>query len=154
MMKFAAAFAFLLLIASPAAQAMGGSDPAPETASNADYAAGKTAIGAKDWATAIVALNKAAAQMPKDADVQNYLGYAYRNAGDFDKALEHYQLALSLNPDHRGAHEYLGEAYLLKGDLAKAEKQLSILDDLCTFGCAEYTELKTKVAAYKQQHRS
>lgn len=148
------ALAALAVPASPfavPAYAMGG-DPAPTTEANPDFAAGKKAIADKDWKGAIAALTKAAAAMPKDADVQNYLGYAYRNAGNFDQAFAHYAVALKLDPKHRGAHEYMGEAYLLQGDLPKAEAQLKILDDLCTFGCAEYSELKSKIAAYRQQH--
>jgi Flp pilus assembly protein TadD len=155
LLKLAFAAALLesaAVMAAPPVFAMGGADPAPATAANADFAAGKAAIQAKAWTGAIAALNKAAATMPKDADVQNYLGYAYRNAGDFGQAFAHYQVALRLNPDHRGAHEYLGEAYLLQNQLPQAEAQLSALDNLCLFGCAEYTELKAKVAAYKRQH--
>ena len=43
-----------------------------------DYAAGKRAIEAKNWAAAIKPLSSAALRDTRNADIQNYLGYAYR----------------------------------------------------------------------------
>ncbi len=149
----AAPGAVIVLSAAPGpALAMGGLDPAPTTAADPDYQAGKTAIAAKHWKAAIADLNKAAARTPKDPDIQNYLGYAYRNAGNVTAAMAHYHMALKIDPGHLGAHEYLGEAYLLQGNLTQAETELGTLDHLCTLGCAEYSALKAKVAAYKQAH--
>src|SRR5262245_23491500 len=82
-----------------------------------DYAAGRKAIDAKEWHAAIKSLSSAALRSPDNADIQNYLGYAYRNTGKHDLAFKHYKQALVLNPRHKGAHEYIGEAYLIKGDL-------------------------------------
>ena len=113
--------------------------------------AGRKAVNAKDFAGAIQQLNKAAAETPKDADVQNLLGYSYRNLGQFDKAMEHYQLALQLDPRHRGAHEYLGELYLKMDQPTEAEKHLSALSRACLFGCEEYTDLKKAIADYKSK---
>ena len=75
-----------------------------------DYAAGRKAIEAKDWTTAIRTLSSAALRDTR-TDIQNYLGFAYRRAGEMKQAFEHYERALKLNPRHRGAHEYVGEAY-------------------------------------------
>ena len=46
-----------------------------------DYAAGKKAIEAKQWNAAIRSLSSAALRDTRNADIQNYLGYAYRNSG-------------------------------------------------------------------------
>ena len=118
-----------------------------------DYAAGKKAIEAKDWNAAIKLFSSSAQRAPDNADIQNYLGYAYRNAGKLDAAFEHYQRALKLNPKHRGAHEYIGEAYLMVKNLAKAEEHLAALDRICLLPCEEYSDLKAKVAAYKKAAR-
>ena len=67
----------------------------------------------------------------------------------YDKAFEHYAIALKMNPEHRGAHEYLGETYLAVGNLAKAKEHLAALDRICFFGCQEYDDLKAAVAAYR-----
>lgn len=129
-------------------------DEAPAKQTDANFTAGRKAIDAKDWPNAILYLNMAAEKNPRNADVQNYLGYAHRNSGNMDQALLHYAKALELDPKHKGAHEYLGEAYLIQGDLPKAEAMLAKLDKLCTFSCAEYTELKGKIAAYKATHKA
>ena len=89
-------------------------DPSGPSA-DPDVVAGKKAIDDKKWADAIKALSSAALRDTRNADIQNYLGYAYRNAGQMDQAFAHYERALKLNPRHRGAHEYVGEAYLIVG---------------------------------------
>lgn len=96
-----------------------------------DFAAGKRAIVANDWAGAIKALTSAGLRDDRNADIQNYLGYAYRRLRQLDAAMRHYQQALLLNPRHRSAHEHLGEAYLVQGDLIKAEEHLAALERIC-----------------------
>jgi len=114
-----------------------------------DYVAGKAAIEAKDWSTAIRLLSSVALRDTRNADVQNDLGYAYRHTNQFDVAFRHYQRALQLNPRHRGAHEYIGEAYLLVNDPARAEEHLAALEKICLIPCEEYDDLKKAIAAYR-----
>jgi hypothetical protein len=45
---------------------------------------------------------------PRNADIQNYTGYAYRRLRQLGPAMQHYQQAL-LNRRHRSAHGHLGE---------------------------------------------
>lgn len=116
-----------------------------------DYAAGKAALDAKDWGTAIRLLSSAALRDTRNADLQNYLGYANRNAGRLDLAFKHYQRALQLSPRHRGAHEYIGEAYLIANDLANAERHLSALETICLIPCEEYEDLKKAIAEYRRR---
>ena len=115
-----------------------------------DYDAGKKAIEAKQWNEAIAALSSAALRDTRNADIQNYLGYAYRNAGQLEAAFRHYERALALSPRHRGAHEYVGEAYLIVNNLAKAEEHLAALGRICLIPCEEFDELKEKIEAYKR----
>ena len=133
----------------------GASDPADDDATTVkldpDYTAGKHAIDAKDWSAAIKSLTSAALRDTRNADIQNYLGYAYRNAGQLDLAFRHYQRALQLNPRHRGAHEYVGEAYLMVHNLAKAEEHLAALQKICLIPCEEYADLKKKIAEYRSK---
>lgn len=116
-----------------------------------DYAAGKKAIEAKDWKAAIKSLSSAALRDTRNADIQNYLGYAHRNSGQMDLAFKHYQRALQLNPRHRGAHEYAGEAYLMVRNLAKAEEHLAALQKICLLPCEEYDDLRKAVEAYRKK---
>jgi Flp pilus assembly protein TadD len=126
-------------------------DSDPVAAADPDYVAGKKAIEAKNWKAAIGSFAAAELRAPDNADIQNYLGYAYRNAGRLDIALRHYQRALKLDPRHRGAHEYIGEAYLMMKNLGKAEEHLAALDRICLLPCEEYSDLKAKIAAYKKR---
>ena len=43
-----------------------------------EFAAGKKAVLAEDWDGAIAVLKSAALRDPRNADIQNYIGYAYR----------------------------------------------------------------------------
>ena len=113
-----------------------------------DYAAGLKAIEDQNWSDAIRLLSSAALRDTRNADLQNYLGFAYRNAGELSAAFQHYNRALSLDPRHRGAHEYIGEAYLLIGNRAKAEEHLAALKKICLLPCEEYGHLEKKVAEY------
>jgi Flp pilus assembly protein TadD len=142
------------LSAGPAAAMGSSSDANVGAKANPDYAAAETLIKAKDYKGAIPLLEKVVAAEPKNADAHNYLGYATRHLGDTAKALAHYQTALQINPDHRGANEYLGQLYLILGDLPKAEDRLARLDKICFFGCEEFNELKNAVAAYKAKKSS
>jgi tetratricopeptide (TPR) repeat protein len=115
-----------------------------------DFKAGKKALGAEDWNGAIVAFELAALRDPLNADIQNYIGYAYRRLRQMGPAIGHYQQALMLNPRHRSAHEHLGEAYLVLGESAKAEQLLAALENLCLIPCEEYNDLKRAITAYRR----
>ena len=147
----------LVMFATTGAFAPGwvGADPTEEKPPqwadvDPSYAIGKLAIELKDWATAIRALSSVA-DRDRNADVQNYLGYAYRNLGRLDTALHHYDRALELDPRHRGAHEYIGEAFLIVGNLPKAEEHLAALARICPTPCEEYLDLKNAIAEYRRR---
>ena len=113
-----------------------------------DYAAGLKAIEDKNWADAIRLLSSAALRDTRNADIENSLGFAYRNSRELSLAFQHYNRALTLNPRHRGAHEYIGEAYLMIGNRAKAEEHLAALRKICLLPCEEYGHLEKKFAEY------
>lgn len=114
-----------------------------------DFATGKKALVAQDWPAAIAALKLAALRDPRNADIENYIGYAYRRLRQWGPAMQHYQQALVLNRRHRSAHEHLGELYLALGEPAQAEQQLARLQDICLIPCAETDDLKRALAAYR-----
>jgi len=115
-----------------------------------DFKAGKKALGVGDWNGAIAAFELAALRDPSNADIQNYIGYAYRRLRQLGPAMGHYQRALILNPRHRSAREHLGEAYLVLGEPTKAEQLLAELENLCLIPCEEYEDLRRAIAAYKK----
>jgi len=122
---------------------------------NPNVVAGRKAIEAKDFKTAVGHLAKAVQELPNDADAHNMLGYSFRKVGTFDKSMEHYQRALKLDSNHRSAHEYLGELYLDLNQLDNAEKQLAALKKACPFfgRCEEYDDLKKEIDAYKAKKK-
>jgi Flp pilus assembly protein TadD len=139
-----------LYVAAPGSKADPGEQD-PTSAAGSDHAAGKKAVEAKDWKSAIERLNKALLQDDRNPDIHNLLGYAYRNAGQLDSAFKHYRRALELNPRHRGAREYLGEAYLLANDVQKAQEQLAALREICLIPCEEYEDLEKAITAYSKR---
>jgi len=143
-------FVALLVVASPAFAA----DTAPTASrppADPDLANARARIEAKDWAGAAVALQRAVARDPGNADYHNLLAYSIRKGPnpDMDLVFKHYTEALRIDPKHRGAHEYIGEAYLMVGNLPKAKEHLAALDKLCVFSCEEYRDLKRAVERYE-----
>ena len=129
--------------------------PEPKAKENPNIAAGRKAIEAKDYQSAVGHLTKAVQEEPKNADAQSMLGYSYRKLGTFDKSMEHYQTALKIDSSHRSAHEYLGELYLEMNQPENADKQLAALKKSCPmFGkCAEYDDLKKAIDTYKAKKK-
>ena len=140
----------LALAAAPAWANLGEEDSSDS--SNADWIEGKKAVEAQEWKRAVPLLSKAAVAEPKNADIQNWLGFAQRKLGNMDAAFAAYNEALKLNPRHKHAHEYIGEAYLMTGNVTKAEQHLAELQRLCSpIPCEEYKDLKRAVDEYKKK---
>jgi Flp pilus assembly protein TadD len=114
-----------------------------------DYAAGKLAGEKKDWAEAARLFQRAEMRHPDHADLQNSLGFSYRNLKQYELAFKHYRRAIELDPRHRGAHEYIGETYLMTGDLAGAQQHLAALKEICLLPCEELTDLERAIAEYR-----
>ncbi len=151
----AAALSVTALGLSLSAQAAGGggSMETPAKPVDANFARAKAMIEARDYKGALPLLQQVVAKDPKNADAYNLMGFATRKSGDANGSLQYYQQALAIDSRHIGAYEYLGEAYLMLGRLPEAEQQLARLDSLCTFGCAEYRQLKAAIADFKAGKR-
>jgi tetratricopeptide (TPR) repeat protein len=108
----------------------------------------------KKYQQAITELDEALRDDPDNADMLNLMAYSHRKLKHFDIALDYYQQALAIEPDHRGANEYLGELYLQTGQLEKAEERLKVLDEECFFGCDEYDQLEAAIEEYRKQNPS
>ena len=114
-----------------------------------DYAAGRRAVEKGQWEEAVRLFERSAVRNPDHADLQNVLGFSYRNLKRYDLAFKHYERAIALDPRHRGAHEYIGETYLLTGNLAGAQKHLAALREICLLPCEELTDLERHVKEYR-----
>ena len=131
-----------------AAMAAGTSSKSTPRKAASTYDIAEKAVKAGDYKRAIPLLKKVVAKNPKHYNALNYLGFSHRQLGQNDISLGYYKKVLAMNPDHRGANEYLGELYLKEGKLDLAKKQMARLDDICTFGCKEFDDLKAAIKAY------
>jgi Flp pilus assembly protein TadD len=129
------------------------SKPKPEDKS---LESARAAIARQDWAGAQGILRQAVESNPANADYHNLYAYSMRKAGGADMGVvfKHYNEALRLDAKHRGAHEYIGEAYLLVGNVGKAKEHLKVLDGLCRFGCAEYSDLRKAISEFESKQAS
>jgi Flp pilus assembly protein TadD len=111
----------------------------------------RASIKAKKYDQAIQQLQSA--NETSSADWNNLLGYSLRKKQppDLVGAEKYYQVALKIDPEHRGTLEYYGKLKLINNDLPGAEALLVRLDKACTFGCEEYSDLKEAIKKYKSR---
>ena len=57
---------------------------------------------------------------PRKARAYQYLGLAFHDAGDLDRAIAAYKESLSLNPLQADAHNNIGVSYFYRGDVDTA----------------------------------
>lgn len=148
-------FSMALLLAASSGSLSARDTPSEPTAAER-LANARSAIKTQDWSVSIFELSAVVREEPGNADAHNLLAYAYRRqpTPNLAKAFEHYQIALKLDPRHKGAHEYIGEAYLMARNLAKAEEHLARLQAICgNTSCEEYAELAESIADYKAKSR-
>ena len=88
---------------------------------------------------ALSKLEKAYDKDKKNADILNYLGFALRKTGDFEKAEKFYLEGLKIDAGHLGINEYLGELYVQTNRIELAKERLQVLKGC---NCEEYEELK------------
>lgn len=130
----------------PTGASTGSSSGSAETA--ALYAQAQASIEAGDYAAAIPPLQRVVIAEPGNADAHNLLGYASRSLELYNDAMEYYDRALAIDPEHLGANEYYGELLLKLGNLQGAQERLAVLDEVCYLGCAEYDVLEAAIDAY------
>ena len=82
---------------------------------------------------------------PNEPDILNYLGYSYREVGDFSMAEIYYEQGLAIDPQHIGINEYLGELYVETNRIDKAKERLKVLEN-CK--CEEFKELQNLISKY------
>lgn len=152
--KFAGLVALLIVVFAASAFAVGSPSKSRKPTTPDDYARGVAAVKAENYERALGLLGKVVRKNPNNADAWNYIGFSHRKLKRFDRSLESYKKALAIKPNHKGALEYLGELYLQTDQLEKAKAQLKKLDNICTFGCSEYSDLKSAIEAYEARGKS
>jgi len=129
------------------------SSSSSSTSASALYKQASAKADATDYRGAMTILDKIIAKDPRNPDALNLMGFCERKLGNTDEALEYYEKALAIKPNHVGANEYLGELYLELKNLPKAEERLKVLAKACN-GCEEQQELKEKIEKYKADNNS
>ena len=108
---------------------------------------GKIEKANKRYEKALEHLIKSNKEKPNQPDTLNYLGFATRKLGDYEKGEEYYLLGLQIDPEHKGINEYLGELYVVTDRIDLAKERLSVLKNC---NCEEYKELKEIIEGKKQ----
>ena len=108
---------------------------------------GKIEKANKRYQKALEYLIKSNKEKPNQSDTLNYLGFATRKLGDYEKGEEYYLLGLQIDPEHKGINEYLGELYVVTERIDLAKERLSVLKNC---NCEEYKELKEIIEGKKQ----
>lgn len=80
------------------------------------------AWGERDAERAIDIMELAWERLPKQGGVNNMLGYKYMAAGEMEKAKQHFEIFIRVNPDVPNAYDSYGDYYLAAGDTAKARE--------------------------------
>ena len=130
-------------------------DNAPKAANDPVLERFSAATAKQDWPAAQAIVRDAVSANPDNPDYHNLYAYSIRKGAnpDMNLVFKHYNEALRLDPQHRGAHEYIGEAYLMVNNVAKAKEHLGTLDKLCFFSCSEFTDLKRAISDYEGKRR-
>ena len=118
------------------------------TSSKSRFKEAKGLINLAKFHDAYLLLAKLTRNNEDEADRQNLLGFSARKSGELDKATFHYEQALRIDPNHKGALEYQGELFLSLGQKGKAENNLKLLKIICPSGCLEATALEAAITQY------
>ena len=125
--------------------AMGSSDPSPKD----NYKKAVKEIDAKNFEAAEKILVGYVAKEAKDPNGWNYLAFSQRNLGKNDDAMTNYNVALGLDPNHKGALEYQGELFLKLGNIDGAKANLAKLEVVCKKKCEERDVLQAAIERAK-----
>ena len=80
------------------------------------------AWGEKDADRAVDIMKIAWNRLPSSGGVNNMLGYKYMAAGNMEKAKQHFEIFVRINPNVPNAYDSYGDYYLAAGDKAKAKE--------------------------------
>ncbi len=107
-----------------------------------------------DWRSELRLYQKTVLQSPDSATVQQGLGIAYYEAGQYDLALAPFERSLALKPASPVPHLYLAITLSALGDTQGAKVQLSQADELLTSREAPWTLYGQTYVNLKQWDRA
>jgi tetratricopeptide (TPR) repeat protein len=77
----------------------------------------------RQFSKAFALMDKYVALMPKDANPQDSYGEILRMAGHYTVAIDHYRVALSMNPQFYSSQFGIADTYMLMGDETRARQE-------------------------------
>ena len=83
-----------------------------------------------DHETYLTKLKDAIEKLPSNVDFHLEIGRIYRNTGDFDKAIEHFEIVRDLQPNLKTIYNDLGYSYSLRGDYTTGLKYIQKYKEL------------------------
>ncbi len=145
-----AAIAFACVLSGSYAALAADTEETPASTAMGDFDTAQALVDSQKYDEALAMLHQLDQQSPNNPDVLNLIGFSLRKNGKMDEALDYYNRALALNPQHRGANEYLGELYLEMKQPEKARERLAVLAQTCG-DCEEFEDLNAQVDRYAAQ---
>ena len=91
----------------------------PGLINNAAY----TYANMRKFSKAFALMDKYVALMPKDANPQDSYGEILRMAGHYTVAIDHYRVALTINPQFYSSQFGIADTYMLMGDETRARQE-------------------------------
>jgi tetratricopeptide (TPR) repeat protein len=88
---------------------------------------------------------------PKDATAYHNRGVAHELAGDLDKAIADYTMAIEIAPSNASAYENRGHAYASKGDYTRAVADQAKADEFIAKAAAQPTVITAKPSKPKRK---
>ena len=103
----------------------GGMPPQPPTSARDHFLDAAALIRASKFAAAIPPLEAVLAEQPTHAAGHFFLAYCRQQVGDYERAVERYDVAAALMPDDPRPFGYRGDVYILCGNPTCAESDYS-----------------------------
>lgn len=146
-MRYTPAAAALALLAAVTSSVGYGADYEPNPAAAMLVTEGKASLEAGEVQAAIDKFEAALAIDPAYSEIYLDLAEAARREGLQGKAIHYYRETLERDPQNFAAISGEGAAMVEKGAVEKARQNLSKLESLCGYGCAETQQLAAALAA-------
>ena len=102
---------------------------------------GQAYLMQRDFTAALSELLEAEAIYADDPILQNYLGLAYRAKSRYAEAVDHFNQAITLDPDYASAYNNLGETYLAMERWDDAIAVLKPLSEALLYSTPHFVDL-------------
>jgi tetratricopeptide (TPR) repeat protein len=106
----------------------------------------------KDYAHATAVMKHYVELMPKEPNPQDSYAEISRMAGQYDDAIQHYRLALGIDPNFDSSQLGIADTYALMGDQKKARQEYFNARVLATDKLTELQDLLQSAFTYVRDH--